>query len=106
MRIHETRDVKVVAQLNTSRMNPYMVGRVVDVTEDTVVFSDAYNLLFNDDGSKFDLFPFNPLGPEEELELPRSLIISLVEADDQIKRAHTKKTSGITIAGANEVPNS
>lgn len=105
MRLHEAVDNVVVTQLNTARMNPFFIGRVVEVTEDTVVYKDAYSIIFNEEGTSFNLFQMNPLGgKDEEYEIPRLMIITIAEADDQFKQALTKQTSGIEIAGANSIP--
>lgn len=89
-----------VLQLNTVRINPFVVGKVVESTENSLVLQNAHSIVFNEKGDSFNLMPMNPLAAsvEEEIELHNTLIVSVVEADNQIADALRTATSGIEVA--------
>jgi len=100
MRNQESVGNTCVLQLNTVRINPFVVANVVEATDHSLVIQNAYAIVFNEKGDSFNLMPMNPLGAstEEEIELDNSLIISVCEADKQIVDSLRQVTSGIEVA--------
>lgn len=102
MRINEacSGDI-VIVQMNTARMNPFFVAKVVETSATDLTVTDAHSIIFNEEGTSFNLMPLNPLGdPGEEFDINRSLIVTVAKADEQFEQALRKVTSGIEIASS------
>ena len=104
MRLQESVGQVCVIQLNTVRINPFLVAKVVEATEQSLIVQDAYSIVFNEKGDSFNLMPMNPLAAstEEEIELDRTLVVSICDADKQIADSLRQVTSGIEVA--NTIP--
>lgn len=88
----------------TTLANPsmqWLIGRVVDRTDDGFVFEHAIGLQINQEGSARP-FPFNPFS-EEELEMKDRHFLTVVEAPKQFQDAYRELTSKVQIASADMI---